>query len=298
MWGPPWATPPYQHLDVRYEAAHGALWYMMRPTPRPCFSPALLGEIRDCHRRLDAWTGSSAGQQAPPVRFMVGASLIPKCFNLGGDLALFSDLIEARDHARLHRYALDCVELVYLNATNLQANVTTISLVQGDAFGGGMEAAISCNVVVAEHRARFGLPEVLFNLFPGMGAYQLLSRRVGPARAERIILSGSTYTAEEFHQMGIVDVLVADGTGPDAVRKYMREHSRRRNAFDGLMQVRHHLEPITRESLEKVVEVWVECAMRLEARDLRLMRRLARTQEHLERVDEAEPPQAEVIHLR
>ncbi len=296
---PPWAIPAYQHLEVRYEEAHAALWYLMRPTPRPCFSPELLSEIRDCHHRLDQGVDPATGlPRNPPVHFMVGASLIPECFNLGGDLALFSDLIEARDTAHLRRYALECVELVYLNATNLQANVTTISLVQGDAFGGGLEAAISCNVVVAERRARFGLPEVLFNLFPGMGAYQLLARRVGPAQAERIILSGRTYSAEEFYRMGIIDVLTEDGRGPDAVRKYMREHARRRNAFEGVMQIRHQLEPVTLEGLHQVVEVWVDAAMRLEARDLRLMRRLARSQERLGRGAEAEPPQAEVIHLR
>ncbi len=296
---PTWATPPYQHLDVLYDEPHAALWYWMRPSPRPCFSSDFLKEIRDCHRRLAYWAAPAPGQpQERPVRYMVGASRIPGCFNLGGDLALFSDLIEARDRERLRDYALECVDLVYLNATNLQANVTTISLVQGDAFGGGMEAAISCNMVVAERRARFGLPEVLFNLFPGMGAYQLLARRVGPAQAERIILSGRTYTAEDCHRMGIVDILAEDGTGPAEVRKYMREHSRRRNAFDGIMQVRHHLAPLTREGLEKVVDVWVESAMCLEARDLRLMKRLARSQERLARADETPQPQAEVIHLR
>ncbi|MFU8858575.1 MAG: crotonase/enoyl-CoA hydratase family protein [Deferrisomatales bacterium] len=296
---PPWVMPSYKHLEVRYDEEHAALWYLMCPTPRPCFSLELLAEIRDCHRRLAHWTVSAPDPSSSPmVRFMVGASLVPDCFNLGGDLALFSKLIEARDAAGLRRYALECVKLVHLNATNLQVSIPTISLVQGDAFGGGMEAAISCNIVVAENRARFGLPEVLFNLFPGMGAYQLLARRVGPAQAERFILSGKTFSAQECYEMGIVDILATDGAGPEAVRRYIREHTRRHNAFDGVMQVREALSPVTLEGLEKVVEVWVRSAMRLEARDLRLMRRLARSQERLARPAETEPPTAEVIPLR
>jgi len=54
-------------------------------------------------------------------------------------------------------------------ANNLFLPLTTISLAQGDALGGGFEAALSCSVIIAERRARFGFPEVMFNLFPGMG---------------------------------------------------------------------------------------------------------------------------------
>ena len=68
--------------------------------------------------------------------------------------------------------------------------LTTITLVQGDALGGGFEAAISSNVVIAEKSAKFGLPEVLFNLIPGMGAYSFLVRRTSPDLAEKIIMSG------------------------------------------------------------------------------------------------------------
>ena len=52
---------------------------------------------------------------------------------------------------------------------------TTISLVQGDALGGGFEAALCGDIIIAEKQARFGFPEVLFNLFPGMGAYNSCS---------------------------------------------------------------------------------------------------------------------------
>ena len=67
----------------------------------------------------------------------------------------------------------------------LGGDVRTIALVQGDALGGGMELALSCHTIVAEEGVGMGLPEVLFGLFPGMGAYSFLCKRVSPQLAER-----------------------------------------------------------------------------------------------------------------
>ena len=52
----------------------------------------------------------------------------------------------------------------------------TVALIQGDAIGGGFEAMLTNDVVIAERTAKFGLPEILFNLFPGMGAHSFLKR--------------------------------------------------------------------------------------------------------------------------
>ncbi len=71
-----------------------------------------------------------------------------------------------------------------------------------------------------------GFPEVLFNLFPGMGAYSFLQRKVGRRITEELITSGNTYTARELYDMGVVDVITPDGTGEAAVYSYVRRHSR------------------------------------------------------------------------
>jgi DSF synthase len=273
-----WSPPAYEQLYTRYDPQHRALWYLMRPTPRPCFTQQLLLDIHDCHRRLIEWVESGDPEAVP--RYMVGASMVPRYFNLGGDLSLFLACIEGDDADQLRSYALRCVELVWLNANNLNVPaLTTLSVVEGDAFGGGFEAALSCNVLIAEKRARFGLPEVLFNLIPGMGAYQLLARRIGPAHAERMILSGKSYSAEECHELGIVDLLAEDGHGAEVAQQFMREHRKRAAAYGALMRVRNELAPISREGLHKVVDVWVEAAMKLGDRDLALMRRLVHSQD-------------------
>ena len=57
---------------------------------------------------------------------------------------------------------------MYGNSAAFHTPLITIALVQGDALGGGFECALSFDVLIAERSAKMGLPEVLFNLFPGM----------------------------------------------------------------------------------------------------------------------------------
>ena len=271
--------PPlgYTQLETYYDAKHQVAWYYMNGQPRPCFTPTLLAE-------LDRWYNEVAERAIPeadePVRYLVAASKVPRVFNLGGDLDLFQRLIRQRDRQGLRAYARACIGPLYRNMVSLERDLTTISLVQGDALGGGFEAALSSNVVIAERSARMGLPEVLFNLFPGMGAYSFLSRRVGPALAERIILSGRLYTAEELNAMGVVDVVADDGDGEMAVYRYIEQERRAQNAYRAIRAVRQVVTPVTREELTRVAEIWVDAALRLEDRDLRKMDRLVARQNH------------------
>ena len=105
-------------------------------------------------------------------------------------------------------YAKLCIDNIYPRTQAFfTPTLTKITLVQGDALGGGFECALASDVIVAEESAQMGLPEILFNLFPGMGAYSLLSRKLDPVRAERMILSGRLYSAAELHDIGLVDIV-------------------------------------------------------------------------------------------
>jgi DSF synthase len=150
--------------------------------------------------------------------------------------------------------------------------------VQGTALGGGFEGALASSVIIAEESARMGFPEILFNLFPGMGAYSFLSRKVGRRVTDELITSGNTYSARQLFDMGVVDVITSDGTGEAAVYSYVRKHAKNGNGRRGIEQVRRDFEPITREELTRIVEIWVDTAMRLDERDLKMMDRLVRAQ--------------------
>jgi DSF synthase len=265
----------YRHMTTDYDASSGALWCFMHAQPRPCFSPELLAECRTIQRSV---VQSSRDKETPQVDFLVLASSVPGVFNLGGDLGLFLRLIEARERAQLSAYARACVEVCYHQSINLDLPLTTIALVQGDALGGGFEAALSCSVIVAERGTQFGLPEVLFNLFPGMGAFSFLARRLDPARAERIILSGKMYSAEELYDLGVVDELAEPGEGELAVDALLARRRRRPLSFAAMRQVRQQHQPVTYDELLSIAELWVDTALQLSDKDLRTMARLHKAQ--------------------
>lgn len=266
-------TSYYPAIQPQLDTAAKALFCYMRPEGRPSYTPELLRDMSSIQREIYRATSG-----AEPFRYVVVGSRIPGTFNLGGDLDLFGAKIRSGDAAALRAYAHACVDIVYHNATGYGRRVTTVALVQGTALGGGFEAALACHHIVAERSATFGLPEVLFNLFPGMGAYSLLSRRLDSVRAERIILSGKIYTAAELYEMGLVDMLVEDGEGEAGVREYLSRLDRRFNTHQAVLQARHRVNALTREELIDVVDVWVDAAMKLEESDLRRMSRLVRAQ--------------------
>jgi DSF synthase len=123
-----------------------------------------------------------------------------------------------------------------------------------------------------------GLPEILFNLFPGMGAYSLLARRIGMRAAEELILSGRVLPAQQLHEMGVVDVLAPDGQGETVVRQWIAKNAKRRNGLQAVHRVRQLVHPVTREELDAITDTWVDAALLLEDRDLKMMSRIVRAQ--------------------
>ena len=172
-------------------------------------------------------------------------SSVDNVFNLGGDLAIFLQLIKNSDREGLLNYAVKCIDTLYRNMIHVDCELTTIALVQGDALGGGFEGALPSNVLIAERGTKLGLPEVLFNLFPEMGAYSLLARKVGPVKAEEIILSGKLYLAEELYDLGIVDILAEKGEGETAVYQYINAANRRSNSYQAMRKVKDICIPIS-----------------------------------------------------
>ncbi|WP_446097937.1 crotonase/enoyl-CoA hydratase family protein [Acidithiobacillus ferrivorans] len=265
----------YSQLGTFYDEKYQLMWYFMHASPRPCFTPVLLDEISHFHGTVVSQSTSSKGRK---ICYIALASDVPGVFNLGGDLNLFRALIQSKDRNGLLRYTTSCIKALHANICHLDQDITTISLVQGDALGGGFESALSSNILIAERSAKMGMPEILFNLFPGMGAYSLLSRKVGIANAERMILSGKIYTADELYDMGVVDILAEDNHGERAVYDYIQKENRAKNGYRALRKVKDLCSPITYEELIKVGEIWVDAALRLEARDLRTMERLVARQ--------------------
>ena len=90
-----------------------------------------------------------------------------------------------------------------------------VAAVQAAAVGGGLELALSCDLIVADERARLGVPEVGLGLIPGAGGTQRLPRRIGAARAAELVLRGRLLKAAEAERIGLVNEAVPVGTALD-----------------------------------------------------------------------------------
>jgi DSF synthase len=282
-------------VETRFEEEHGIYWAYMNPRPRPCFNPQLLAELRSYIDTITVNGGEIVHNGAKHrVRYGVLASRTPGIFNLGGDLALFRSCIEAGKRDALVTYGERCIDDLYPWHRNCDLPMTTIALVQGEALGGGFEAALSATVLIAEEQSRLGFPEILFNMFPGMGAYSFLSRKVGRRIAQELVTSGAVYSARDLFDMGVVDVITAEGTGEAAVAAYVRKHAKSGNGRRAFERACGEVDPVTRDELMRVVGVWADAAMRLTDRDLRMMERLVRAQE---RAGVEESPQQETASV-
>jgi len=264
----PAADQPYRTLDIQLDEEQKLAWYFMNPKPRPCCTLELIEDMQRWFRSLEYIP------EARDIRYVVLASDVPGVFNLGGDLAYFIELIRTRNRQGLLFYAESCIDTLLMNYHGLHQDITTMSLVQGDCLGGGLEYALSSDILIAERSAKMGLPEILFNLFPGMGAFSLLSRKIGPVPAERMITGGKLYSAEEMYELGVVDVLVDDGQGEQAVHDIIAREQRAPNAFRMFRKSKKLSNPLTKQELMGVTRIWVDAALNIRDKDIRMMQRL------------------------
>jgi enoyl-CoA hydratase/carnithine racemase len=149
-----------------------------------------------------ACAGLSADQQ---VRVVLVTSTSPTAFCVGADLkerGSFSDadLMEQRPVARA----------AYGGVLNLP--MPTIAVVEGYALGGGLEIALSCDLIIAGSAAVVGLPEVSVGVIPAGGGTQLLTRRIGWSRAAGMIFTARRMSATEAAGLGVLDEVLEAGT--------------------------------------------------------------------------------------
>ena len=268
-------------LDFDYDPATRSVWMSYKADGPPFYSVQTLidmASVRESLRGLFA-SGLTA---AAPVRYFVMASNKPGVFNLGGDLATFAKSIRASDEATLRYYAHLCIDVVHGLASAFDLPVVTLAVITGQALGGGLEAALALDFLIAEASAKIGAPESVFNTFPGMGAVSLLTRRLGAARAEEIIASGKVRSGTEMGGMDVVDVVAPDGQAHQAAVAWMLDggeaHYERRLA---LAEARRKLFPVAESELLAITDLWVDCCLAVTPHDIRHMERLAAAQERM-----------------
>lgn len=266
-----------KELDVLYDDQIATLWTYMSPSGRPSFTPAMLSDFENWQKLIS----EGFGPGRVPLRYLVLGSRSPDVFCFGGDLHLFQKLIREKDRRGLVEYGHRCCAILDRNIRTLNIPMLTVGLVQGAALGGGFEALLSFDYIVAERQATFGLPEIMFGLYPGMGAHALLARKLGSAMADRIIVSNETFTAEQMYDLGIVHHIAEPGEGVGAVRDFIKKSERRHAGLVGSRNAMKEVWQLELAELNRITEMWADTALKLREQDLKVMSRLVAAQGRL-----------------
>jgi enoyl-CoA hydratase len=150
--------------------------------------------LRELGARLDEVAATDA-------RALVITGAGPKAFCAGADIPELRgrDLMAQKRGAELGQAVFAKLDVLPM---------PSIAVINGFAFGGGLELALACSIRLCNANAKMGLPEVKLGLIPGYGGTQRLPRVIGPARALEIILTGRTIAAEEALRIGLVTEIV------------------------------------------------------------------------------------------
>jgi enoyl-CoA hydratase/carnithine racemase len=183
------------------------------------------------------------------VRAVVLTGAGDRAFCVGADLKERNALDDDgfRDQRVTFRAAFDAVRALPQPA---------VAAVHGFALGGGLELALSCDLIVADETAVVGLPEVSLGLVPGGGGTQLALRRLGPGGAADVVLTGRRIPALEAQSLGLVDRVSPAG-------------SARESAIEIATQIADHSPVATRAAKRALREGWsLDYAAAMDVEDL------------------------------
>jgi DSF synthase len=266
-------------VEIAYESAIKTLWVTIRPELKPVFTLQLLDSLVKIQSAIFALWGAPDQYHRAPVRFLAFRGTGP-FFTLGGDLDFYLDCLAKNDRAALAEYARLSTEGAIWNTRGLNGLVVTLSTIHAKAIGGGIDAPRSCNVMIAEEQASFVYPEIKFNHFP-ITAVAILSRRMGPRAAEKLLMSGEEMSAEAFMEAGGLEAVVPTGTGEAWIRKYCADSLPIHAAKTALFTAFNRRAGDLREELSHLGQIWADCMLRLSPSAISKLQRIAQTQDRM-----------------
>lgn len=267
----------FNYITVTYSKKDETLFWEMKNTRMPNFCLKALSEFKEFSCWVKKYFKDS---EERPLKYIVSKSEHPEIYNMGGDLFFFLENIKNNNKKNLKKYAYLCIDAIYTIYTSFGLSVITIALVEGNAYGGGFECALAHDYVLAQENVQFCLPENKFNLFPGMGAYSLLYRKLNNIDANTIIKSGKIYKARYLEALGLVENTFEKDRGEFCVENFIKSLKTQFNFEYHHIVCKKMVFPLEKEELIKITDIWVEACMSITNFDLRKMEILSSAQLH------------------
>lgn len=256
----------HSHISTFFDKKYGVHWAILNKDAPTRVTMEMLSDLQAVQEEI-----KNRIDRNSDINYQIFTSAIPGIFSLGGDLGLFARCSVSKDRATLEHYARATTDFVYNRATNYHKSVTTISVVKGAAFGGGFEGALGTNIIIAERQSLFSFPETRFGMFPGMGAFTLLKRRVPVHVAEEIIFSAKIYTAEQLYNMGVIDIVCDEGDGDSSATQFIAKRHRQKKGIDSMQEMVAQFAPVDRSEMLAITDRWVEAALDLGEKERRII---------------------------
>jgi enoyl-CoA hydratase len=185
--------PAYETLLVQPHDEHVLLLTLNRPAVLNALNTQMARDLLDCFLRLTADAGTVR------CAVLTGAG---KAFGAGGDLKERDGMTQAQWQAQHELFERAFVAM-------MECPTPVIGALNGAAYGGGLEIALTCDFLYAASSARFALPEVKLGIMPGGCGTQNLARAVGERRAKEMILSGRPFSPEDGLAWGVINKVCA-----------------------------------------------------------------------------------------
>lgn len=136
------------------------------------------------------------------------------------------------------------------------APLTSIAAVHGVTFGGGLELALVCDLIIADKMARFCFPELRLGLIPGFGGIPRLKRDLGNGVVRDLLLTGRSFNTTKAQAVGLASQVVAEGEALRAARATASQLKK----FDKATAAaaKRFIKPIPREELRQEIEIFCE----------------------------------------
>ena len=200
-----------------------------------------------------------------PYTPLVITSGIANTFSAGADLReLHAQLLQRREDKLSDHEARAKLRAVIARIHAVMNTIDTserlvIAHTQGVVFGGGLELALTADIIVAERSSRFGFPELRLGLIPGFGGIPRLQRDVGNAVVRDLLFTGRSLGAERAYQLGLVAHLAAEGAGLTLSLRLAQQAAKfNGNAF---AVAKKFTKRIPLAELEREQEIFVEMAL-------------------------------------
>lgn len=178
-------------------------------------------------------------------------------FCAGADLRELYQRSQGMEKAAAGKSVRDFLERIHRVLNLIDASsLTTIAAVHGVTFGGGLELALACDLIVADKMARFCFPELRLGLIPGFGGIPRLKRDVGNAVVRDLLLTGRSFNANKAQQIGLVSQVAGEGEALRAARATAAQLKK----FDRATAAaaKRFIKPIPHEELRREIDLFCE----------------------------------------